>query len=508
MNEFIGVFDKNKSVLWTTILQHLQLSLISLLFAVLISLPLGVYLTRHRKWAEAIIGVTAVLQTIPSLALLGFMIPIIGIGKVPAVIALTIYALLPILRNTYTGIGQINPSLKEAATGMGMSSFRRLRKVELPLAMPMIMAGIRTAMVLIIGTATLASLIGAGGLGDLILTGIQRADNSYILLGAIPAALLAIIFDMLLRYTEKYSSTSSFKPFMIVIVLFVVAVLAPLFSFAGKPDIVIGGKLGAEPRILIEMYKQLIEQDTNLKVELKPNLGGTDFLFSAVRKGDIDIYPEFTGTALVTLMKEKPQGNNPDQVYEQAKTDLAKNYGLVYLKPMKYNNTYALAVKREVADRYHLKTISDLKNAAANMKAGFTYEFKDRQDGYQGLRNVYNFELPNIKTMDSGLRAKALQAGDVNIIDAYSTDGYMIAYHLVALQDDKHLFPPYQGAPLIRQETLKKYPQLEPILNQLAGKITEDEMMQMNYRDDYKDEDPAKLARELLQKHGLLKQKK
>ena len=150
-------------------------------------------------------NIAAVLQTIPSLALLGLMIPIFGIGRVPAIIALVVYALLPILRNTYTGIKEVDPSLVEAAKGIGMKPFRRLTKVELPIAMPVIMAGIRTAMVLIIGTATLAALIGAGGLGDLILLGIDRNDSSLILIGAIPAALLAIIFDLILRYMEKLS---------------------------------------------------------------------------------------------------------------------------------------------------------------------------------------------------------------------------------------------------------------------------------------------------------------
>ncbi|WCK54801.1 ABC transporter permease/substrate-binding protein [Aneurinibacillus sp. Ricciae_BoGa-3] len=505
MSDLLLVFQKNKSILLQTIWDHLQLSLISLLLAVLIAVPLGLYLGRRHKIAEIVIGFTAVLQTIPSLALLGFLIPLIGIGKIPAAIALTIYALLPILRNTYTGIREINPALIEAAQSMGMNRLQLLRKIQLPLAMSMIMAGIRTAMVLIIGTATLASLIGAGGLGDLILTGIQRADNAYILLGAIPAALLAILFDAALRFTEKRSRTTSVRPLALTLLLFFAVSVAPLLAPATQPSIVIGGKLGAEPRILIEMYKQLIEQNTNLTVQLKPNMGGTDFLFSALKRGDIDIYPEFSGTVITALLKEKPVSTRADRVYEQARTGLANTYHLTYLKPMKYNNTYALAVTKKVADMYHLRTISDVKNAASSLKAGFTYEFKDRQDGYQGLKKVYQFELPSIKTMDAGLRAKAIQSGDVNIIDAYSTDGYMIAYHLVTLEDNKHLFPPYQGAPLLNQKTIQKYPQLEPILNQLQGKITDDQMREMNYRVDFKNEDPAAVARDFLQKNGLLK---
>ncbi len=181
---------------------HLQLTFISLFIANLIAIPLGILLTRHKKWAEPIIGVTAVFQTIPSLALLGFMIPFLGIGTMPAIIALTIYGLLPILRNTYTGIIGVAPAAVEAGVGMGMTSIQVLFMVELPMALSVIMAGIRTATVLIIGVATLAALIGAGGLGDLIFRGIAMANSPLILAGALPAAFLAIVFDFVLKHVE------------------------------------------------------------------------------------------------------------------------------------------------------------------------------------------------------------------------------------------------------------------------------------------------------------------
>lgn len=188
--------------------------MIALVIAVVIAVPLSIYLARHRRLAESIINMSAVLQTIPSLALLGLMIPLFGIGKVPAIIALVAYALLPIMRNTYTGIIGIDPSLIEAAKALGMNKKQQLFKVELPLAMPIIMAGIRTAMVLIIGTATLAALIGAGGLGDLILLGIDRNNTALILLGAIPAALLALLFDALLRIIGKLNYRKSLFAFI------------------------------------------------------------------------------------------------------------------------------------------------------------------------------------------------------------------------------------------------------------------------------------------------------
>lgn len=201
----VDVFQERKAQLLAALLEHIQISFIALFFAVLIAIPLGIYLTNKKKIAESIIGISAVLQTIPSLALLGLLIPLFGIGKVPAIIALVVYALLPILRNTYTGINEVDPSLKEAALAMGMNRSKRLVKVELPLAMPVMMAGIRTAMVLIVGTATLAALIGAGGLGDIILLGIDRNNTALIFIGAIPAAILALIFDVALKKLESLS---------------------------------------------------------------------------------------------------------------------------------------------------------------------------------------------------------------------------------------------------------------------------------------------------------------
>ena len=182
--------------------EHLQLTLISLFLANLIAIPVGIFLTRRRNWAEPVIGVTAVFQTIPSLALLGFMIPLLGIGKVPAVVALTIYGLLPILRNTYTGITGVNPAAIEAGTGMGMTSLQILWMIELPMSLAIIMAGVRTATVLIVGVATLAALIGGGGLGELIFRGIAMANSPLILAGALPAAALAVFFDYALKQVE------------------------------------------------------------------------------------------------------------------------------------------------------------------------------------------------------------------------------------------------------------------------------------------------------------------
>jgi len=203
MSEILNVFiDRWPNIVDAT-LQHIALSIVALFFAIVLAVPTGILLTRFNKLAAPVLGVISVFQTIPSLALLGFMIPLFGIGATPAVIAMVVYALLPIARNTYTGILDVDPALLEAARGMGMTKGQMLGMVELPLARSVIFAGVRTATVMTIGVATLASFIGAGGLGDLILRGIAMVDTGIILAGAVPAAVLAILFDMLLAWTDR-----------------------------------------------------------------------------------------------------------------------------------------------------------------------------------------------------------------------------------------------------------------------------------------------------------------
>lgn len=203
MQTFLDTIQRRSDLIQEAFLEHIYLSFIALIVGIAIALPLGMLVARYRKLAEPVIGVTAVFQTIPSLALFGFLVPLIGIGAKTALIALIIYALLPILRNTYTGVTSIDSSIIEAGRGMGMTKNQLLWQIELPLALPFIMAGIRTATVLTVGIATLATFVGAGGLGDVIYRGLQSYNNSLVLAGALPVALLAIFFDFILKWIEK-----------------------------------------------------------------------------------------------------------------------------------------------------------------------------------------------------------------------------------------------------------------------------------------------------------------
>lgn len=355
-------------------LQHTGLTFISLLAAVLIGLPLGIVIARKKKLSGTVLGIAGILQTIPSLALLGFMIPLLGIGPKPAIVALLLYALLPIIRNTYTGITGVDQDVKEAAQAMGMSKWQVLLKVELPLAMPVIFAGIRTATVINVGVATLASFIAAGGLGEFIFGGISLNNTNMILAGAIPAALLAILFDFLLSRLQKLS-------------------------------------------------------------------------LKKIKRG-IYTLPVF----LVLLSS-------------------------FYFIPSAY---------------------------AGKLTAGFTPEFMGRQDGNLGLEREYGLKIHTIVISDA-VMYKAAYEKQLDVISGYSTDGRLKAYGLMVLKDNKGIFPPYYAAPIVREDALKKFPELEKTLNMLAGKIDDEVMTDLNYRTDYLHQSPERVAKDFLTAHQLLK---
>lgn len=508
MNSIFKILSERRSDLWLALLQHLQISLVSLLLAMIIAMPLAFWVTKHKKIAELLLQITSILQTIPSLALLGLLIPLVGIGTVPAVIALVVYALLPIFQNTYLGLTGIDPALEEAADAFGMSHLQKLFKVELPLAMPTIISGVRTALVLIIGTATMAALIGAGGLGSFILLGIDRNNTGLIVIGAICSGLLAISLSAFIKALEH----ASVKTILVVLgtcCLFLIGFGINTAVSNQTETITIAGKLGSEPEILINMYKELIEDgDSHIKVVLKPNFGKTTFLFSALKSGRIEIYPEFTGTILETFSKKSvvTTGLTATQTYQKARNLVQKQDKLTLLKPMAYDNTYALAVKNEFMKKYHLSKISDLSLIQSQLNGGMTLEFIDRGDGFKGIKKLYNINFP-VKSMEPALRYQAINQGKVNIVDAYSTDSELRQYHLSILKDDKHNFPIYQGAPLMKTTFVQKHPQVVNKLNKLAGKITEKEMQQMNYEVNVKNVEPRQVAHNYLLKHHLIKEK-
>lgn len=511
MNEIIQTFMERKDELLDAIFEHLAISLSALLIAILIAIPLAILLSQRKKLAEIVLQLTSILQTIPSLALLGLLIPFVGIGTVPALIALVVYALLPIFQNTYIGLSEIDPSIEEAADAFGMSRMRKLFKVELPMAMPVIVSGIRTALVLIIGTATLAALIGAGGLGTFILLGIDRNDPTLTLIGAISSALLAIIFSGLIRFLQHRSMKTTLITLGVVF-LGIGGIFFAQHNPLADQTVTIAGKLGSEPDILINMYKEVIQdEDPSIQVDLKPNFGKTSFLFSALENDQVDIYPEFTGTVLESLVKV-PEGTetngSKEKTYTEANKLLNEQFDMKLLEPMAYENTYALAMKREVAEERGYTKISDLVADEGNLRAGFTLEFIDRQDGYRGIQEMYGLNFGSVQSMEPALRYQAIENGDVDVIDGYSTDSEIKQYDLVTLEDDMNLFPPYQGAALMRNDFAEDHPTVVKAMNRLAGKITEDQMIDMNYQVNVEGKQPAAVARDFLTKEKIIGEEK
>ncbi|UCD83869.1 MAG: glycine/betaine ABC transporter substrate-binding protein [Deltaproteobacteria bacterium] len=272
---------------------------------------------------------------------------------------------------------------------------------------------------------------------------------------------------------------------------------------AGK--ITIGSKNFTEQIILGEMLALFIEDQTEIKVERKLNLGGTMICFGALKQGDLDLYPEYTGTGLTAILKQKAI-TDPDTVLKTVKSEFKKQYDLVWLEPFGFNNTYTLTMRGDHARELGVSQISDLQKYRDNLKSGFTAEFMERPDGYPGLIKHYGFEFAvRPKDFDPGLMYKAVSEGSVDVICAFATDGRIPAYGLKVLEDDKRFFPPYHAAPLIRAATLKKYPQLTKVLNILADRIDNDKMATMNYRVDKQGVGHRQVAEEFLRSNGLIK---
>jgi osmoprotectant transport system substrate-binding protein/osmoprotectant transport system permease protein len=505
------LIDNHTEVLSLT-LEHLILVVVATGAAALAGIPVGVLLTRKPALSKPVLSAANVLQTIPSLALFGFLIPLLGsygIGRVPAIIALFLYSLLPIIRNTFTGIRGVDPAIREAALGMGMTDWQLLSQVEVPLAMSVIIAGVRVATVISVGTATIAAAIGAGGLGTYIFRGLRMNDNLLILAGAVPAAAMALAADSALGWIERSLATgpghSKPRAGARAVAGAVVALLAfgaivwgvrgALRSDDGS--IVIGSKDFTEQVILSELISQVIERKAGLKVERRFELAG-DLCHRGMLAGEIDGYVEYTGTAFTAILKHQPV-TDPREVYDTVKRDYASRFGLEWLEPLGFNNTFAILVRGEEARRLNLKTISDAARYSSDWRAGFGQDFMSRQDGYPGFARVYGLRFKESpREMDLSLTYRALADKQVDLIAGNSTDGLIDKLGLVQLDDDRHYFPPYEAAPVFREQTLNSHPRLREVVNALAGRIGNAEMRRMNYAVDGEHRDVKRVVSEFL----------
>lgn len=525
MRLFFEAFLQKRTELFTLFIDHIQLTLLAVSISVIIGVCLGIFITRNKTLANAVIGVANLIQSIPSLAILGFLIPVVGIGATPAIIMVVLYSMLPIVKNTYTSLMNINPDTIEAAKGIGMTKRQILAQVKIPLAVPVIMAGIRIASVTAVGLMTIAAFVGAGGLGYLVFSGIQTTDNNLILLGAIPAAILALFMDYFVGKIEQGVTPNGIKsadgklvirkttPFYknkliigLVIVIIAGTVGNGIYN-ANKSDrtIVVGSKNYTEQIILGSMVADLIEAKTDINVETKLNLGGTQVIFEAIKRGDVDVYIDYTGTMLLSVLGEQNTYGTKEQVYDRVKEQYREKFNIETLAPLGYNNTYAMAVTPATKEKYNLETVSDLQKVASEMVISPTLEFANREDGLLGVEKTYGLNFKDVKPVDGSLRYVAIDSAKCDVIDAFTTDGLLEQYQLALLEDDKNFFPPYYAVPLIRQDTLEEYPELKDCLESLSGNITDDIMRKLNYKVDVERQDPEKVARDFLVENGYIK---
>ena len=524
MNFFEYVVYRQDQIV-NALIQHIQLTFTAVFFAVLIGVPLGILISSVKNLNKPVIGVANVVQAVPSLAFFGFLIPLLGIGSLPTIFIVVIYALLPILKNTYTGLKNINPDILEAARGMGMTKMQILGRIQIPLALPVMMAGIRIAAVNAVGLVTIAAFVGAGGLGYLIYSGIQTLNNNLILAGAIPSCILALLMDFVVGKIEKLVTPISFRlsavkfdrhtneklrrtrkiafaAIAVVLALAIIAVAASSFTGGGKV-VRVGSKNYTEQQVLGFMVSDLIEGNTDIKVDRQINLGGTQICFEAIKSGEIDVYIEYTGTAFVSMLENDPVPDR-DYVYEQTKIGLKERFGIEVLNDYSFNNTYVLAMMPDVAQKYGIQTISDLARNSKDLLFSPTPEFSNRDDGWLGLESVYGLAFRELRVLDGGMRYSAITNYETDVITAFATDGLLKTYDLQVLTDDQEFFVPYFAIPLVREETLEKYPELKPVLESLCDVLTDDVMRELNYQVDSLGRNPAEVANEFLVQQGLI----
>jgi osmoprotectant transport system permease protein len=511
---------------WPELLEHLRehlwLVFVSTLIAVAIGIPTGILLTRKKSLRSSVLGIANVMQTIPSLALFGFLIPlpfIGGIGARTAIVALVLYSLLPIIRNTVTGILGVDPNVREAAVAMGMTGRQVLWQVELPLAMSVIITGVRVALVIAIGVATIAAAVGAGGLGVFIFRGIRQFDNNLLLAGAVPAALLALISDFLLGLVEHNfagdarktkRSRRLFKALALAAIVIVVGwsaylILLKIVTVPSSPAtasrVVVASKDFTESAILAEIVSQLLEA-RGVVVERDFELGG-NLPHDALLAGKIDLYPEYTGTSYTAILKHTPI-TDPRAVYDQVKKEYAEKFHLTVSEPLGFENTFAILVRGAEARRLKLKTISDAVSYAPKWRAGFGQDFMSRADGYPGFAKAYGLKFAEPpREMDLSLTYIALASGQVDLIAGNSTEGRIAALDLFQLEDDRHYFPPYEAIYLVRPDSLARVSALNDVLSKLAHGISTEEMRQLNYEVDANKRGQAEVVREWIKKKGF-----
>jgi osmoprotectant transport system permease protein len=491
------------------LVEHLAISLLAIVLAVVLGSIVGILISEYKKSAKWTLEVINFVYTIPSISMLGFLIPFSGIGNATAVIALTIYALLPMVRAVHTGLTHVDPRIEEAALGMGSTRVQLLFRVKLPLAMPVILSGIRNMVTMTIALAGIASFIGAGGLGVAIYRGITTNNAAMTVAGSLLTALLALAADFVLGRVEqrqrnrgkqgrRHRRAAGFVALLLTVC--VLAGLAVTKTGTGR-TLHVATKPMTEQYILGEMLKILVEQDTDLHVELTQGVGGgTSNIEPGMESGQFDLYPEYTGTGWNMVLHEK--GVYSESLFERLQAGYRAK-GLTWAGMYGFNNTFGLVVRREIADRYHLRTYSDLQRVAPDLTFGAEYDFFERDDGYPALCRTYGLAFGRTMDLDIGLKYQALREKKIDVMTIFTTDGRLAEADGTVLQDDKQFFPSYVCGNVVRSEVLEKYPELRDVLQKLTGKIQDKDMVRLNYQVEVQGKEPRAVAAAFLRERGL-----
>jgi osmoprotectant transport system substrate-binding protein/osmoprotectant transport system permease protein len=507
MSRLVLFWSSHRAEVAALLMQHVALVAAATSVAVAIGVPLGIFAAKRPRLAAPAMAVAGIVQTIPSLAMFGFLLPVPlvgGVGARAALVVLILYGLLPIVRTTIAGLRAIDPAIREAGVAMGMTPGQLLRQVELPLALPSIVAGVRVAAVVGVGSATIAAAIGAGGLGEYIYRGLSMVDTTVILAGAVPAAILALVVDGGLLWIERQMSARRRSPAgrAALAAAAMIALIALLSSGVsalrggGRDAVVVGSKNFTEQLVLGELLAQALERQ-GVAVKRRLNLGGTLICDRALLTGDIDVYVEYTGTAL-TAVFHQPIANDESAVFSTVR-DLYARSGRTLLPPLGFNNTFAILVRGADARSRALRTIDDAARESPHWHAGFGYEFVERPDGYAGLAKAYGLRFPDPpRVMDLTLSYRALAAGQVDLIAGDATAGLIKGLDLVQLEDTRRYFPPYDAAAVARAEVLLRRPEVQAALERLSGRISAADMRAMNYAADVEHRDIVAIARDFL----------
>lgn len=467
--------------------------------AVLVGVPVGLLAYYRPRVRSVLLSSIGILQTIPSLAMLALLLVLFGqIGVLPALTALTLYALLPVVRNTVVGLEGVDPDIGEAARGLGMTPWQELIAVRLPLSLPVLAAGVRTAAVIGVGIATLSAFIGAGGLGQFINRGLALSDTGLIVLGAVPAGILALIVDGSIAGLEwasnprrhRESRTWGRTPLRWAAIVFpFVLLLAPTVGVLAVDrgqevaTVRICTKNFTEQLLLGEIMAQLIEGRTSLDVDRRFGLGGTIICHNAITAGEVDLYPEYTGTALTAILGEElaPQGSaGSEDVYAAVQRAYSERFDLEWFTPFGFDNTYVLMTRHGVADSLGWTAASDVGALAPSLSVGFTAEFAERPDGYPGFSEHYGFAFGETRDLEPNILYEAVAEEQVDVAFGFATDGRIDSYDLRVLDDDRGFFPPYEAAPVVRIATLRAYPELRAPLERLGGALPDSTMRRLN----------------------------